>query len=288
MNKRFLALAVAAVAVVAIAAAAVLLMNGGEKHNDPSHTIASGDKVSVDYIGTYYAYYGEAYSAVFDTSIQSVAEDESAFKSNDYSKRPAYSPLEFEVDDGKLLKKFNDAVVGHKAGDVVRAYLTAEEGYSAPVESGTLPVAGNRLARSYYTTSSVFSSIYGDVKLVPNVPMEFTTTGGWPGIATLYDDNMVTLLLVPAAGETYKAFDNGKTTAYYAVTAVEDDSVVFDIDIRNPVYVDGRSIQMVKLDMVTKSAYVTGIDGSGLQYKTGGERYNQPLFFEIRIVSVNA
>ncbi len=288
MNKRFLALAVAAVAVVAIIAAAVLLMNGGEKHTDPSHTIVSGDKVSVDYIGTYYAYYGEANCAVFDTSIQSVAEDESAFKSCDYSKRPAYSPLEFEVDDGKLLKKFNDAVVGHKAGDVVRTYLTAEEGYVAPVESGTLSVSGNSLSRSYHTTSSVFSSLYGDVKLVPNVPAELTTTGGWPGIATLYDDNMVTLLLTPVAGETYKAFDNGKTTAYYVVTAVEDDSITFDIDVRNPVYVDGNSIQMVKLDMVKKADYITGIDGSSLQYKTGGERYNQPLYFEIRIVSVNA
>ncbi|MBR4225694.1 MAG: FKBP-type peptidyl-prolyl cis-trans isomerase [Candidatus Methanomethylophilaceae archaeon] len=288
MDKRIVALIIAAIAIVGAGVAALLLTGGEEKKTDPDHVIASGDRVSVNYTGSYYGYVGDQNAAVFDTSYRTIAEDGSVFKSCDFSKRSEYEPLEFVVDDGKLLKKFNDAVVGHRVGDLVRVGLSAEEGYVAGVESGTLPTGGSTMPRSYYTTASIFGSLYRGVELAKDVPVRFTTSYGWPGTATLYENGIVTMVYDPAVGESYKVFDNSRTSAFYHVTSVGDDSISFDIEVRNPVHVDGKSIQMVRMEMGTKVLYITGIDGDGLHYKTGGERFNQPLYFEIEIVSVNS
>ena len=133
MDKRIVALIIAAIAIVGAGVAALLLTGGEEKKTDPDHVIASGDRVSVNYTGSYYGYVGDQNAAVFDTSYRTIAEDGSVFKSCDFSKRSEYEPLEFVVDDGKLLKKFNDAVVGHRVGDT--------SGSACPPRRGTWPAS---------------------------------------------------------------------------------------------------------------------------------------------------
>ena len=45
---------------------------------------STGDKVSVNYTGTYYDEYGNEKAVVFDTSWSSVASDDDIAKSNDF------------------------------------------------------------------------------------------------------------------------------------------------------------------------------------------------------------
>jgi len=292
MDKKIVVVAVvAAVAVVAIAAA-LLLTGGGSSTDDAKYKIVSGDSVSVNYTGTFYSYYGEENAAVFDTSYESVANDPNAFKANDYTPRTTYSTLNFVVDDGTLLKKFNDAVIGHSVGDIVKVNLTAEEGYAAEVETGTIPMNGNIMSNVYYTVATYFKYIYPEVELVAGTPVNYTTSYGWPGIATLIEGDsqaipVVKMEYLPVEGESYKVYDNGKTSVYYNVKEIGDINITYDVKIVNPVHLDGNSIQMLKLEMGSRFVYITGLEGDNMLYKTGKETNNEPLYFQIEIVSVN-
>ena len=47
---------------------------------------AYGDEVTVNYTGTFYAYYGEENAVVFDTSYRSIGENDAIIKSNSFNK----------------------------------------------------------------------------------------------------------------------------------------------------------------------------------------------------------
>ncbi len=276
------------VAAVAIAAAVLLMPKDNSGHDVDKEKVVSGDTVSVNYVGTFYDYNGGENAAVFDTSYQYIAEDATVFKSNDYTPRSEYNTLDFKVGDGTVLKKFNDAVIGHSVGETVKVYLTAEEGYVAALETGTVTQEGNVMSSGYLTTSSYFAYVYPGVSLIAGTPVSYTTSYGWPGTATLSEDGtLVTMQYLPTEGKSYKVYDNTRTTVYYKVTDVGE-TITYDIDIRNPVYLDETSIQMIKLEMGSRFVYITDIDDDGLHYKTGGrEVSNEPLYFQIEIVSIN-
>ncbi len=288
MDKKIVTIVVVAAALIAAVVAVGLLLHDHDG-NDDKHKIVSGDSVSVNYTGTFYAYYGEENAAVFDTSYETVAKDPAVLKANDFSVRPSYSTLDFVVDDGTLLKKFNDAVVGHYVGDIVKVYLSAEEGYVAAMETGTLPMQGNVMSNLFYTTTSYFKYIYPDVQLVAGTAVDYTTKCGWPGKATLSEDGTnVRMDYLPAEGQSYKAYDNTRTTVFYKVTEVDASTITYDIEVHNPVYLSGTSIQMLKLDMGSRNLYITGLEDGQMSYKYGKETYNEPLYFQIEIVSANA
>lgn len=289
MDKKIVTIVVVAAALIAVVVAVGLLLQDHGGSNEDKHKIVSGDRVSVNYTGTLYAYYGEENAAVFDTSYETVAKDDSVLKANDFGARPSYSTLDFVVDDGTLLKKFNDAVVGHYVGDIVKVYLSADEGYVAAMETGTLPMRGNVMSTLYFTTTSYFKYTYPEVELVAGTAVDYTTKCGWPGKATLSEDGTnVRMDYLPTEGQSYKAYDNSRTTAYYKVTEVGSSTITYDVDIHDPVYVSGTSIQMLKLDMGSRNLYITALDGDEMSYKYGKETYNEPLYFQIEIVSVNA
>jgi len=47
---------------------------------------------------------------------------------------------------------------------------------------------------------------------------------------------------------------------------------------------DGE-IQMIKLEL-EENIYITAINGSEISYKTGSEKINQPLYFEITLTDI--
>ena len=69
------------------------------------------------------------------------------------------------------------------------------------------------------------------------------------------------------------------------VKSVEE-TMTFDLIIDNPVQVDSSgSIQMIKLEL-EQDIYITAIHGDDIVYKTGSERMNQPLYFEITLTKI--
>jgi len=78
--------------------------------------LKTGDKVKVHYVGTIKE------GQVFDSS------------------RDKNQPLEFSIDDGKLLKGFNDAVKELEVGDKKTISLTSEEAYGKYIDKAVITV----------------------------------------------------------------------------------------------------------------------------------------------------
>jgi len=93
---------------------AVILFSGcvGEK------TVKMGDNISVDYIGSI------ENGNVFDTSLEKVADE------NNLSPHAGgYKPLEFTVGKGRVIKGFDEGVIGMKVGENKTITIQPEKGY---------------------------------------------------------------------------------------------------------------------------------------------------------------
>jgi len=83
--------------------------------------VASGDKITVDYIGRLND------QEVFDTSVKTVAE-----AVGKYSPQRNYDEgLSFTVGAGQMIKGFDEAVVGMKVGETKTIHIPAEKAYGA-------------------------------------------------------------------------------------------------------------------------------------------------------------
>ncbi len=250
---------------------------------------STGDKVTVDYTGTYYAAYGEENAVVFDTSYSSVAKDDDIAKSNDFTTRSSYSPLEFEIGKKTMLEDFENAVVGLKVGEETKIVIDAAHGYVASSTTGKLTKTGNEMDSVLEMTYDEFHTAYPDVSISGTQgTIKFESKFKWDAYAMLTDNGKkVMVTYAPVAGDSYTVYENGNTKVTYKVTAVGDGKITYDIDIVNPVKVnDGGDIQMIKLDLGDKIIYITNISGDDITYKEGAERVNQQLFFVIKLVSI--
>lgn len=102
--------------VLLVIAGIVLYFQFGDRVN--STTVKVGDIVAVDYVGTF------ENGTVFDTSKELVA-----IQSNIFDPKRDYAPLKFTVGSGELIKGFDDAVVGMKAGDTKKITLQPKDAY---------------------------------------------------------------------------------------------------------------------------------------------------------------
>jgi len=94
--------------------AVVLLISGCVAER----TVQTGDKISVDYIGSLED------GSVFDTSIESVAKENNLF-----SPGREYKPLELTVGKGEVIRGFDEGVVGMKPGESRTLTIPPESGY---------------------------------------------------------------------------------------------------------------------------------------------------------------
>ena len=249
-------------------------------------TASTGDTVTVDYIGTYYGEYGSDYAVVFDTNKSSVGDDDDIQKSNDYTKKDSYSGLSFKIGDKTMLEGFENAVIGHKVGDTFKVYLNANQGYVGPDTTGTMLTTGNVVSSVQELSKTAFADLYPDITLKDNQVVTFETKYGMPAQA-MYSasSNAIIVTYIPVAGETYEVYKEGNTVVSFKATSV-DDEITFDIIIDNPVKVGtSGEIQMIKLEL-EEDIYITAINGSEISYKTGSERINQPLYFEIKLTNI--
>ena len=251
-------------------------------------TASNGDKVTVEYTGTFYDEYGGTYAVVFDTNVSSIGNDTNIAKSNDFTAKTSYSPLEFTIGNGTMLKAFEESVIGHKVGDKYKIELTAAQGYIGASTEGYLNTSGNVMSTTVTMTKTDFAAAYSDVTLKDNGAVKFVSKYKWDAYASYTDmGNAVLITYVPEAGETYEVYKSGDTVVNYIVTDVHDNIINYDIEVKNPVYTDGNEIQMIKIDLGGEVIYLTSVSSTEITYKTGSERVNQPLYFEIELVSIN-
>ena len=249
-------------------------------------TASTGDTVTVDYVGTYYGEYGSEYAVVFDTNKSSIGDDDDIQKSNDYTEKTSYSGLSFKIGNNTMLEGFEKAVIGHKVGDTFKVALTANQGYVGPNTSGVMKKTDNTVSTVQFASKTDFNELYPDVTLKDNQVVTFESKYGCNAQA-LYTDstNAVIITYMPVVGETYEVYKEGDTVVSFKVKSVGE-TMTFDLIIDNPVQVDSSgSIQMIKLEL-EQDIYITAIHGDDIVYKTGSERMNQPLYFEITLTKI--
>jgi hypothetical protein len=260
--------------------------------------VNNGSTVTVNYVGTFYSYYGEENSVVFDTTYSSIGNDDNIEKSNDYSKT-SYAVLEFTVGDDDVLAAFQNAIVGHKVGDTVWVTVIVGEGYVAPDTTGTVDCSNAiTVARSETMTVTEFEAIYEDLDGTGS-NMSFTSVYGWSATSS-YDvsTGMVTVYYSPEAGSSYVNYEGSYGKVTLDVSSTTASTITFTYSVTDYVKVGEDAagnieIQMIKVDFGTSCFYITSVTDPSSEgvadtfdYKTVGEKYNQVLYFKIVIVSI--
>lgn len=159
-------------------------------------TAQQGDTVYINYVGSF-----ANDGIVFDTSLQSVAADNSSYpKAYSFSWRSSWSNLQFTIGDGSVIKGFDDGVRGLSVGQSTTISIPESEGYGAADPSlifvhnltETVPVrqTWNETAfASYYgqnavSATNVSDPIYGWSVMVSILNGEIVTTNSpFPGEA---------------------------------------------------------------------------------------------------------
>ncbi len=132
-----------------------------------------GDTVYIDYIGSF-----QNDNLVFDTSIQSAAADNASYpKAYSFAWRASFSPLQFTIGDGSVIKGFDEGVRGLAQGQTATIAVPQDLGYGPAdttkiytyplVQTSPVRVTMNQTAfQSYYgeppvSDSNVTDPVYG-------------------------------------------------------------------------------------------------------------------------------
>ena len=259
-----------------------------------------GSTVSVDYTGTYYAFHGDDNAVVFDTSIWSIANNDNVLKSNDFTlnSQSSYTPLSYTVGGTTVLTMFGNAVIGHKVGDTIQVMIPVGQGYNAASTISTISASAPiTIPATEVLTASQFNTIYGfNLSGFMEIPK---SAYGWPATAS-FDSTTNTVLMNyhPTAGSSYNVVDNDFGKVDLNVTSVTATSISYTYAVSDfkTVSTDGSNINimMIKVDLGTSVFYITSVtdvDNNGvadsLTTKTVSERFNQDLYFEIKLVSIS-
>lgn len=263
--------------------------------NDKFISVSSGEEaqygnvVLVDYVGSFYGYYdekdadGNYIGVVFDTSISSVGNNGSFIKSSEFSKA-TYAPIKVTIGKGAYLAMFEDALIGHVAGDVIRVEIPAVNGYGEVKESDkkTVGMSSGSVSVMQNMPEDKFFKLFG---FHPSGNMnEVTSPYGWNCNIFLNSDSTVTIVNQPEVGKTYKMQGNENVT--HEVTSNADGVIKFNYAFTKttPDKVDKGNVELIKILVNgTETAYVYNVNDTAKEfsYKTCQEKIGMSLFFTI-------
>ncbi len=276
--------------VFVVACVAVLGVYVNDHYLEKDETqVAFGDTVTVNYIGTYYAAYGQEGAVVFDTTLSGVGNDDSVIKSYDFSKG-SYSAIKVTVGDDKYLQLFENSLMGHKVGDKFDILIPKDQAYSDfPSDTIYKDVSTTSAMEKVQTmTKAQFDAIYSDYKLTAGQTLFITSSYGWPA-QVMYSNvtNTVTITHMPESGKTYDYIGNEDSEFGKVKFTAQDNGNELSVTITlEDTKKTADGIQMVKVDLDGKSIYITDYDGDTMSYKTCAERNDIDLYFQIEIVSI--
>lgn len=254
-------------------------------HSDPP--IEYGDKVIVDYIGCYQQFYDAENlkngAIVFDTSLSSI-KDSDITKSYEYN--PSYSQLTVEIGKNTYLQAFEEALIGHVPGDVVKVCIP--NGYGeAQLYDFTEKAEKTVISMSCVLTTTEFKSLFGFdapdantglITLKAHTEIKDDDDAkyspfGFPAQIMTNTDGTVSVMYMPVAGETYIMSEDVSVKVNSVENGAANISYVFNEDSK-------RDFVKVILED-NKAVYVYP---DTLKYKTTDEKTGEDLYFTITIV----
>jgi len=265
-----------------------------EFQSEPKVPAEYGNKVKVDYIGSYYGWYDEEGAVVFDTSMWSIANDDNIAKSWEFTKRAEsqYVPFNVTIGSGGALADFENILIGMKPGETAR--ISIENAYGIVPDAkfntwnmSTVSAAPTDPLQPFSLTETMsvdmYKATFGVDTVVPGPQPELKHPYGWMSSAFCSTTGIVTVTHIVTDVTTddanvYKNVDGSITATVTNLTAT-----TFDVTFAFPDYVEGK---LIKFQHGGQSFFVTSVDtvAGTFTTKSTEERVGMTLYFVITFV----
>ncbi len=282
-----------AILMVSASSVVILLVQGGNSQTSAGSGVKLGDVIKVNYIGAL------ADGRVFDTSIYSVATDNARYpKSLSFSLRSQanYTPLDFTVGSGSLIRGFEQGVIGMTVGQTKVVKIPPALGYG---NLNTSKLSYTQITESapvfYAINTSTFTSFF-NVQPVKGLTVTDPVFGWFVEVLNVLPDaDRVELKNSPEVGQKFAVYGDptaSKPTGWY-VEITKIDSTLFG---------GQGEIQMVNLLTPDDAGKVKGFTPTGSQFivdmvssdtlngqfrmNFNGELIGVDLYFTITLVSI--
>jgi FKBP-type peptidyl-prolyl cis-trans isomerase 2 len=283
---------------IILAVAFLVVISGhviGQFSSDDNEPMKYGDKVKVDYVGSYYGYYDEG-GFIFDTSQWDVA----MLFGNDSGEEPFFSweftekteskcvPFNVSIGSGGALMPFEKAIIGLKPGDQIRVAIEAKDGYGiVPAAKQTdwektvsMPMMETMSVRMFKATSDI-------TDVTPRTYSGLQHPYGWTSDAFFNSNGTVTVTHNVADGGVYK-MSGDKIDVTTDLKGDGTFDVTFDIDFESSGSGEPDEIKLIEIKSGGKTYYITHVyDSPGSPYfttKSTDEKTGMMLYFVIIVV----
>jgi len=278
---------VLALAFLVVISGYVIAQFAGEPGKEPA---AYGDKVKVDYVGSFYGYYDEG-GHVFDTSRWDVASDDSIPKSFEFTKKDEklYVPFNVTIGSGGALADFENALIGLKPGDTVRISIEAAYGTVPELNVRDWPKNFATFSETETMSIALFSSTFGLSNVQPGTYLDLEHPYGWKSQAIVASDGIVTVTHLVGTGGTFE-----KDGLKYTWSAASGGEFTVSLDITFQRWGSGSSVKLIKFMFEGMNYFITDVfdpvlsDGTYFRTKLIDDRTKEitgmTLFFVITFV----
>ncbi len=294
--------------VLIIACAGVLSAYAYDKFTDNSEGVVYGDTVVIDYTGSLYGYYDSATDTVvpviFDTTLQSVFDNKSNVFVCGFSK-DSFSTTSITLGQGKFLKAFENAIIGHNVGDTVRVFIKADDAYPTANSNVYKAMTGIEFQNNFVISADEYKTLFDKKETPSEGSAELTDKNGLPARVN-YNGSEIRVTYILEKDKAYTIVDN--TVGKVTMTPTSEcgaDKITYNLTIENQKAVkDGTAygwndtakeyasvaeIEMISYDLFGQSYNIVGTDGTGFIYNTATSSsdaiHNMGLYFVIKIVS---
>ncbi|MDI6917012.1 MAG: FKBP-type peptidyl-prolyl cis-trans isomerase, partial [Thermoplasmatales archaeon] len=145
------------VVIIASSVAAYWYTQEKEEKGKATMKVEAGDLVEVNYTGRF------VNGTVFDTNIESVANDENISKSYSFKPKSTYSTLKFTVGSGQRIKGFDEGVLNMTVAETRIINVTAEDGYGIPHNDLFINISRNQSVPLFETlTKEEYDAHYSE------------------------------------------------------------------------------------------------------------------------------
>ena len=180
-----------------------------EEEKEEILVVKEGDEVSLDYTGYFLGPNGNL-GPVFDTSLRSVAEDDTISKSPGFTEKGTYDDLTFTVvakgEKGDVVPGFNEGIKGMKVGDTKQVTVPTSMGYGDANEKLRLYInSTQKIPMEETIDMDDFESMFPRVDIKNDTQFNHPFWG-WRVDIVDHSPAEVTIMNRPTYGESYTGF----------------------------------------------------------------------------------